>query len=437
MAGLVILIDLFCGWQGWISYPELWIFLQIIASLLWIFAFNRRKSLPALGLLISLICIIFVCRASPPLFEDDHYRYYWDGVQSQTGRNPYAHPPADSVPVTSSSEGWEEIRHKINFPQYTTIYGPVAQILFRFCASIAGSSMQNFLLSFILLGAVVYLLIFPSWLKSAGDHSPWVTALWFAHHPLIVKEWWQSCHVDLWMVNLMIAAMLWSSSIWGALLLSASVNIKFPVGIIGSVILPESWRQRFAWTLGLLLLLILPWLIYFPEGLNYFKSVGVFGSKWEMNSGLFRLVREGLFLTSLPTETCGMIARVVMATVYFLVCGIQFRLNKDRVARSFWLMFLMVLFSPVANSWYFTWSLPLVLVLPDCQRKALFFAFAAVPMSYAFYRGENAWPAFTQLWSLEHLWIGFWAASAFFLSSKENCIWQESRGFLRQQLWFL
>ena len=67
------------------------------------------------------------------LFDDDIWRYLWDGHVAARGANPYTAVPADPSMdnlLTMESGGhpdWETIRGNINYPRIPTIYPPLAQ----------------------------------------------------------------------------------------------------------------------------------------------------------------------------------------------------------------------------------------------------------------------------------------------------------------------
>jgi len=76
--------------------------------------------------LLRLISLI-----GEPLFEDDYYRYMWDGYQTATTNDPYTLAPEfffdEDVP-----EIFEPILSLINYPNVETVYGPVTH-----CSSLA------------------------------------------------------------------------------------------------------------------------------------------------------------------------------------------------------------------------------------------------------------------------------------------------------------
>ena len=69
-------------------------------------------------------------KACPTLFENDHYRYIWEGKVVAAGENPYKHAPKS-----------KELKHieyehkkKIAYNKLTSIYPPLSQVFFLFAA---------------------------------------------------------------------------------------------------------------------------------------------------------------------------------------------------------------------------------------------------------------------------------------------------------------
>ena len=78
--------------------------------------------------------------------NDDVYRYLWEGRVQQAGFNPYVLPPEASELTDLRDAAWESINH----PEYTAIYGPLAQIEFRLVAGV-WPSIRAFKLVHVLL----------------------------------------------------------------------------------------------------------------------------------------------------------------------------------------------------------------------------------------------------------------------------------------------
>ncbi|MAN24611.1 MAG: hypothetical protein CME10_10115, partial [Gemmatimonadetes bacterium] len=69
---------------------------------------------------------------SYPSLSDDIYRYIWDGHVQLSGINPYMFPPNSNELLHIRNHVFPLVNH----PEITTIYPPVSQIFFMFCALI-------------------------------------------------------------------------------------------------------------------------------------------------------------------------------------------------------------------------------------------------------------------------------------------------------------
>ena len=65
-----------------------------------------------------------------PLYEDDFYRYLWDGYRFWTAGSPYGSAPSQFFGREDLPGNLEEILGGVNNPDIPTIYGPVCQMTF-------------------------------------------------------------------------------------------------------------------------------------------------------------------------------------------------------------------------------------------------------------------------------------------------------------------
>ena len=128
------------------------------------------------------------------------------------------------------------------------------------------------------------------------------------------------------------------------------------------------------------------------------ESLSTFGTTWEMNSGVFRWLR-GLFYWLDWSPVWG--PRVCVGILWVGFDLWYFSRESDSRRRAFWMLWSMVVISPVVNTWYLTWSLPLLYFLPSQQRLWMAFGFAWFPLSYAFY-GYEPGQGLEVFWNLEH-----------------------------------
>lgn len=243
--------------------------------------------------------------------------------------------------------------------------------------------------------------------------SDWRLPLLVLQHPLLVKEWFNSCHLDVWLSGCIVWALAVPAGL-GALWVGLGMNVKpIPVALLAI----QGFRPRAAAIF--LAASILPW-IFFARGIaDYVENLFAFAEAWEMNSGVFRWVREAFYLLPLEPGAAGWLARAAVAVSWLtLVAAVWKRSGLDTIEKLFWSLFSLVVLSPVANPWYFTWSLPLAARLPEPRRLPALCLFAWLPLSYAFYLPAGEILPVERWWDAEHL--GMAAVLAIYWSKLEK-----------------
>jgi len=343
--------------------------LLIAQCLLWIPFYLRREKFSPLWPAISLLIAFGLARARLPYYENDFYRYFWDGLHVAAGRSPYAYSPA-----TSPLEGFEAIRSQVAYATLPTFYPPAAQLIFGMLVFLSGHSLDIFLLLLAGGGALA---------TGLALRQPLVTTLIILQHPILVREWYSACHYDSWVAAALLA---------GGYGLAA--NLKLPTGI--SFLFVRTWRGRIAFSAAFLL----PWLFFWRDLAHPVETMLVFGSHWEMNAGLARWVREGLFAFGVSGDSARAASRITALSVWLIAAWSLWRSRLSDYEKLFWILFSMVALSPVANVWYFTWVLPFVVFLRNPRYVLL--AFSVVPLSYAYFI-ESPFLSFYRWWDLEYL----------------------------------
>lgn len=362
---------------------------SVAQSAVWLWYFRERQRFSVPVLLAGALLSFALARAAMPLYENDFYRYFWDGEQVLRTGAPYALAPANAF-----LDGLEDVRTRISFPQYVTIYPPVAQLIFAFFAWVARHQLEGFLWSFIAASGIFFLFGMTRLLKREGQAGPWAIALLAVQHPLVVKEWFNSCHLDGWLAGMVVWGLAvlspWVAMIW----IGLGVNLKLAtIPVVGSV---KISARHLAW---LSTVSFFPWICFWDGFLNFVETLRVFATLWEMNAGVFRWVRE---LTGEP-----LIARIFVA-VGWAACAWFFyrRYHASRIEKIFWVMFFLIALSPVANAWYYTWSFPLAFCLPEARRALVLSLFTFVPLSYAFYLPSSFPIPVERWWDLEYVCMG-------------------------------
>jgi len=149
-------------------------------SLIWVLK-KHLKATDSLSFTSPLILTIFVIglgfRAlffgSTPIYEDDWNRYLWDGATITQGINPYTYSPTqvmeyprdandvqgDLAKLSALSLANNDFVERINNPDLTTIYPPIAQIVFTISAWIKPLSLEPLRAMYLLSEGLVFFLL--------------------------------------------------------------------------------------------------------------------------------------------------------------------------------------------------------------------------------------------------------------------------------------
>lgn len=312
--------------------------------------------------------------AGNPLFEDDYYRYLWDGYRTASTGSPYGIAPEHFFFDDSVPQPFRNVLDRINNPEVATIYGPVLEGLFLlgYLIDPANERLLRLFWAIANLGLIALLL------RTAPAHR----AALYAWNPLVLKEVYLSGHPDAVLALLLCA---------GWLLGGKSVRTVFGIAlglaagakIVAFAVLPlllqtkHPLRPGFV-ALFVLLLAYLPFLLLSAGGTDL-DGLLVFAQRWEFNpSPVFVAVRH------LVGETAAkiLLAAAVLSGLVWMLCGN----NQTRpVLPPLHIMFgAVLLVAPVANPWYLLWGLPAAIT---SRNSWPWVASVALLLSYA--TGEN------------------------------------------------
>jgi len=343
------------------------------------------------------------------LYDNDIWRYLWDGHLTAVGVGPYAKTPdelytqieeagSDEPPL--EAELWWDVLDNVSFRTYTSVYPPMAQLLFVAAHGIAPGSVLvlKLLLALIDLGVCFAL---AALLKTLG--RPPQELLLYAWNPLVIKEFAGSGHVDVLMVLFVTLAALFlirRRDAVGQLLLGLAIASK-----LGALILVPIFCRRsrwWTWALAPLaaVLVSLPFLGGI-EGLG--RGLGTYAREWVFNSGPWVLIEQVFatlgFESSSPLAHLVTKGAVIAVVLWSLRAG---RFDGMAFARSCFLtLALLVVLNPAAMPWYLTWALPFAVVIGN---RSWVLLTGLSFLSYLFYvdQGASSW----WLWAEYGLFLG-------------------------------
>ncbi|HZS09223.1 MAG TPA: glycosyltransferase 87 family protein [Blastocatellia bacterium] len=306
------------------------------------------------------------------LYDDDIWRYLWDGHMQAKGINPYLYAPADGKldELTNGSEKWGAIRDNINYADTPTIYPPLAQLVFRFAHYLAPGSvlvMKSVAVFFDLLAALLLALV----LQATGRRVSLVVL--YAWNPLVIKVFAASGHVDAVLVAALAATSYFIirrdhklSAISFGLAILAKLS---PVVLLPFVMKRAGWR--YALLTGALV--IAGYLPFIGAGGAMFAGFRQFAREWQFNAGPYALIEWCAgFLSGDPAAAARAMGGLMI--IAFIAWLIRRDDGKCETFAHYAALALgaLLLLGPALMPWYVTWLLPLAVVAN--QRVWLYFS---------------------------------------------------------------
>ena len=304
------------------------------------------------------------------LYDDDIWRYLWDGHVWANSVNPFLLPPTDpaldflTAPRPSGPSGvaspWQDIRENVNHAHVSTIYPPLAQMVFRLSHTIAPGStlaLKGILVTFDLLTVLIVRQV----LRIIGSPPAWL--LLYAWNPLLIKVVAASGHVDV-LAGLFLALtaylLLRRAYLPAAAALAGAALVK-----LGPFLLLPFLAKRIGWRRSLLapLLMFVGYLPFLRSGHAIFAGFAAFARDWEFNSAFFLVMR---WLAHPFAKDPSFTARIVGALA-IVGCTFWAWTRDDSQPGSFpgvasFLLGALILFSPTVMPWYLVWLLPLAVM---------------------------------------------------------------------------
>ncbi len=347
-----------------------------------------QKSLNEHGVSGSFTCLLLVglvmrllMLPSTPMLENDYYRYLWDGAVTATAENPYAHAP-QSIVEGNAPDSLKELANtsgglldRVTYPALKSIYPPVAQVSFLLANWLEPFSLMAwrtivFGFDLISLGLLIAVL------RQLGRPMLWSAIYWC--NPVLVKEFFNSAHMDAALVPFLLATLLLilkARSTWAGVTLALASGCKiWPLLLFPTLMRPfvQNWRQALPTLLAFAAIASLLAAPVLWTGLTQDSGFVAYSQSWERNDALFGLIAwftgttlEVLSFTSLDA---GRIARFAVALVIAAAAvGINLKNIKapvDVAQRFLFIAALLFLLSPTQYPWYYSWLLPFLAVLP-------------------------------------------------------------------------
>ena len=280
-----------------------------------------------------------------PSLSTDVYRYQWEGRVQRAGINPYTTYPAALRPL-----GLEDPEHPLEVGPFTpTLYPPLSEWSFSWARTVPGYKRLYTGLD----AASIFLLL----LLLAVRKQPLARVLIYAWNPTVVVAFAMCGHHDslailaLLVANLLIIAERRAASI---ALLALSFLAKFFAAPLLPVFLKRT-RWRYA---GIFAgVVVAGYLPYASAGRKLLDGLSQYAAGWENNDSVFRL----LLLAGNSKPQTGLIAGVLFMALLLVVL----KRRLEPLQASFVLIAGLLVLSPNAFPWYFTWLIPFLCFYPS------------------------------------------------------------------------
>ena len=297
-----------------------------------------------------------------PAFEDDYFRFIWDGWRTWQAGTPYGISPDAFFADDNVPSALKAVLDGVNNPEYPTIYGPVLQLVFGTVFALFGPNPLGLQLLF----AVANLLLVALLLQK---HAPGKVAL-YAWNPLVIAETSLHLHPDGLLAAALFAGIV-AARKWPVVagaLIGAAAGVK----LVALAAFPVLLRLRPIALLAAIATLTLLYLPFVIQGMGAgFESTATFATQWHFNPLLY----EPLF--QLFGWQTARVPSLLIAGLLVLWLHARSRSVEDVPLAV--IFGVILLFAPAVNSWYLLWILPFAV-----GRNQLwpFAATVALPFSY-------------------------------------------------------
>ena len=386
---LTVILYGILAWLSWesVTSPDLSVFLFVWAGVwgatlaAWLLTVrsvrkDRTLTIPFKSIWLWAILFRLVGLAALPVYEDDFYRFLWDGWRFSSTGNPYSAAPATFFEDPDVPPHMGAILENVNYPQVPTIYGPICQWAFLAAYLIGGSSLIGLKLVFLAADLLALFLM-----QRLCSRRHFVLYAWC---PLLILETAFNAHPDILGVGLLLGAFValgQKRSLLAASLGALAMGVKV-LALPAVAVILHLGSNRFK-AIGIFMLTLA--LVYAPfllQGtLAEWKGLRVFAEYWEFNSSFVGLL-QWAGLAFIPAKLIGI---GLWGTVFIGLWVQWLRQGSGKAVLPLDIAYgVLFLCSPVVNAWYLLWMLPFVVLRPR-----IWSVVALMVVSLSYITGQN------------------------------------------------
>lgn len=329
--------------------PE-FIGLLLLAGILYViavFLVERFRLGTAAMIVILAATVLFrlVLLPATPSLSDDVYRYQWDGRVQRAHLNPYVvFPSAPGLSWLLDPDDPEP--PGVDTP---TIYPPLSEFVFRTIKTVPGYKRASTILDLASVGLLLLLL--------TAMKLPLHRVLAYAWSPAVLLSFAMSGHFDPLAIVMFLAALLFLVRNRPALSIAA-LALAFLSKFFPVLLLPAFLKRVRLAYVGIFAVLVFTfYLPFLGAGSHLFDGARNFGRDWSSNASFFQLLH---FVVKSKAHAEFLAGLMVLGAMGYLA---------KRRAGLLWSSLVLtggvLLVSPTAYPWYFTWSIPFLCFYPS------------------------------------------------------------------------
>jgi hypothetical protein len=329
----------------------------LVSRLLWRVQFQSVQAVLGGAIVLHIIAL-----AGVPAFEDDYFRFIWDGWQVAEFGTPYGVPPQAFFGDQRVPLALQEILDGVNNPDVPTIYGPALELLFAGIYAVAGTDLFGLRFAFALANLALIALMLRKY--------PAERVALYAWNPLVVSEIALHVHPDGVMALTLFAGVMFLKA--RPILAGALFALAAGVKLVALAAWPLLIRAKPSALITALTTLAGLYAIFLIQGAGAgFESTAIFASQWHFNPLFYEV------LTWLMPADPARLAAAAFAGLAVLWFHARAEARIDATLAA--VFGLILLFASAVNAWYLLWLLPFAI---GARQIWPFAATAALPLSY-------------------------------------------------------
>lgn len=362
-----------------------------VIGVFWVERFQLGRAALLIILVSAVLFRLLLLPAPANLLSDDVYRYQWDGRAQRAHLNPYvAFPKSPGLDGLLNPEQPDPPGATI-----PTLYPPLSEFAYRLIETIPGYKRASTILDLASIAALLLLL--------TAMKQPLHRVLAYAWNPAVLTSFALSGHFDSLAIVTLLAALFLLVTKRPALSMFA-LALSFLSKFFPALLLVTFLRRMRPAYLAIFGLVVVGFYVPFVRaGLHLLDGATGYAKGWLNNASLFLLLH---FFTGSKTGAELAAGSIVLGGIVYLA-----KTQAPPLWSSLVLTAGVILLSPTAYPWYFTWSVPFLCFYPT---PAWLLMTVTSVLAYTPSIADGAWEPLKNsllMLSLEYgpvyLWLGY------------------------------